>query len=134
MKTLKFLLFILLVTALVGCGNDDDDNWELSQESLRQTIWEGTHETKDYNENIIKTDSIVLEFSTVSTGRSLVIRNGEGTDTWEFTYNIQGRVINFNSWYLNAGYYIVEASKDKMVFMLLDYRKITITLHRKILR
>lgn len=133
MKTLKFLLFILLATALVGCGNDDDDNWDFNQDSLKQTIWEGTYENRDYNENenVKGTDNVILEFYTTTNGQTIIINQGQAREILLFTYSIDGKIVDFKNGFPYGKYTVLEFRNDKMVLVLLGNDKITITLHRK---
>ena len=139
MRMIKVLLLLIFSTFLINCSDKDDNNdYNFNAETLYQTVWEGEMLEID-GEEIISSTKILMQFFTLNGGE--IIRtyinpeNGEPvSQVDEFSYSIEGEVMNIKKGPLPDRLMILEATKDKMEFVAFSHYKVTLTLQKKILK
>lgn len=131
MKTIKLLFFVILSVVLISCSDDDDNHFRFNEESLKQTVWEGTFIETNDDEVAIETKKIVFQFYTTEKGQYIINEEGHETVMWDFNYLIDDKIIKISNGSLLGNYTLLEFSKDKMILVILGTHKGTLSLNKK---
>lgn len=131
MKTIKLLFFVILSVVLISCSDDDDNHFRFNEESLKQTVWEGTFIETNDDEVAIETKKIVFQFYTTEKGQYIINEEGHETVMWDFNYFIDDKIIKISNGSLLGNYTLLEFSKDKMILVILGTHKGTLSLNKK---
>lgn len=131
MKTIKLLFFVILSVVLISCSDDDDNHFRFNEESLKQTVWEGTFIETNDDEVAIETKKIVFQFYTTEKGQYIINEEGHETVMWDFNYLIDDKIIKISNGSLLGNYTLLEFSKDKMTLVILGTHKGTLSLNKK---
>lgn len=128
MKTLRNLLLCAVMLFAVGC--DKDETFEVSPQTLAQTVWNAEIEYFDEDDNVTGTNLCIVEFLTESVGQY----NEPDMDTVRpFTYEVDKSIITIDSGsytILNGTWHIIEKSAQQITLQGYAPNKVVATLDR----
>jgi uncharacterized lipoprotein YehR (DUF1307 family) len=128
-KVILMAMTAVMAVLLVGC-NDNGNDFGFNGESLKQTTWVGVTEIAD-GDKIIQTSDLQFQFYTTNKGVYVEKPEGFSTETREFEYAIDEKMMNISTGSFEGEWMLLEFSQNKMVLERLGDYTVTITLNRK---
>ena len=130
MKTLGNLLMCAVMLIAVGC--DKEETFDVTPQTLAQTVWNAEIEYFDENGNATGNNSCIVEFLSETEGKYdeqtlQLVR--------PFTYSIDRSIIVIDSGNyttLSGTWHIIEKSDQKIVLLRYSPNKTMVTLNRLI--
>lgn len=139
MKVKKIAGIIILFFSIIsfgGCSNDDD-NFEFSTSTLKQTQWTGNLMIS--SNGITNNGGVGIVFYSVSDGKYSIKWDYDTAETEEsiFNYSIDGKLLIIDGWNnLQGNWLLIQIDKDTMVFEkgtgAADAYKATLSLKKKV--
>ena len=128
MKTLRNLLMCAVMLLAIGC--DKEETFDVTPQTLAQTVWDVDIEYYDENDNQVGTNSCIVVFLSETEGKY----NEPDMNTMRrFTYEVDRAIIVIDSGsytLLNGTWHIVEKSAQKIVLQGYYPNKTIVTLNR----
>ena len=128
MKTIRNLLMCAVALLAVGC--DKDDTFEVTPQTLAQTVWDAEIEYFDENGNATGNNSCIVEFLSETEGK---YSEPDMTTVRRFTYEVDRAIIVIDSGsytLLNGTWHIVEKSEQQILLQGYYPNKTVVTLNR----
>ncbi len=115
---------------LLAIGCDKEETFDVTPQTLAQTVWDVDIEYYDENDNQVGTNSCIVEFLSETEGKY----NEPDMNTMrQFTYEVDRAIIVIDSGsytLLNGTWHIVEKSAQKIVLQGYYPNKTIVTLNR----
>lgn len=115
---------------LLAIGCDKEETFDVTPQTLAQTVWDVDIEYYDENDNQVGTNSCIVEFLSETEGKY----NEPDMNTMRrFTYEVDRAIIVIDSGsytLLNGTWHIVEKSAQKIVLQGYYPNKTIVTLNR----
>ena len=128
MKTLRNLLMCAAMLFAVSC--DKDDTFDVTPQTLAQTVWNAEIEYFDENDAQAGTGSCIVEFLSETEGK---YSEPDMNTVRRFTYEVDRAIIVIDSGIytlLNGTWHIVEKSEQQILLQGYGPNKVLITLDR----
>lgn len=128
MKTIRNLLMCAVALLAVGC--DKDDTFEVTPQTLAQTVWDAEIEYFDENGNATGNNSCIVEFLSETEGK---YSEPDMNTVRRFTYEVDRAIIVIDSGsytLLNGTWHIVEKSEQQILLQGYGPNKTIVTLNR----
>lgn len=128
MKKIRNLLMCAVALLAVGC--DKDDTFEVTPQTLAQTVWDAEIEYFDENGNATGNNSCIVEFLSETEGK---YSEPDMNTVERFTYEVDRAIIVIDSGIytlLNGTWHIVEKSEQQILLQGYYPNKVLITLDR----
>ncbi|MBR4854561.1 MAG: hypothetical protein IKU88_07530 [Alistipes sp.] len=128
MKTIRNLLMCAVALLAVGC--DKDDTFEVTPQTLAQTVWDAEIEYFDENGNATGNNSCIVEFLSETEGK---YSEPDMNTVRRFTYEVDRAIIVIDSGsytLLNGTWHIVEKSEQQILLQGYYPNKTVVTLNR----
>ncbi len=128
MKTLRNLLLCVVVLFAVGC--DKEETFDVTPQTLDQTVWDTTIVYYDENDNATGSNRCVVEFLSETEGK---YSEPDMNTVRRFTYEVDRAIIVIDSGsytLLNGTWHIVEKSEQQILLQGYYPNKVMIALDR----
>ena len=128
MKTIRNLLMCAVALLAVSC--DKDDTFEVTPQTLTQTVWNAEIVYYDENDNQTGTNNCVVEFLSETEGK---YSEPDMNTVRRFSYEVDRAIIVIDSGsytLLNGTWHIVEKSEQQILLQGYYPNKVLITLDR----
>lgn len=128
MKTIRNLLMCAVALLAVGC--DKDDTFEVTPQTLAQTVWDAEIEYYDENGNATGNNSCIVEFLSETEGK---YSEPDMNTVRRFTYEVDRAIVVIDSGsytLLNGTWHIVEKSEQQILLQGYYPNKTVVTLNR----
>ena len=128
MKVIRNLLMFAVLLFAVSC--DKEETFDVTPQTLAQTVWNAEIEYFDENGNATGNDRCIVEFLSETEGK---YSEPDMNTVERFTYEIDRAIIVIDSGIytlLNGTWHIVEKSKQQILLQGYGPNKVLITLDR----
>ena len=129
MKALKLILLCVSMMCFVSC--DDEDTFDVTPQTLSQTVWNVERVIYDEDDNEIGTRSFIIEFLKETEGKC---SDTEINQVDLFTYFVDKSIININSpaysILVSGSWHIIEKSEKRIVLQGYFPKKYVMTLSK----
>lgn len=128
MKTLRNLLMCAVMLFAVGC--DKEETFDVTPQTLAQTVWDAEIEYFDENGNATGNNSCIVEFLSETEGK---YSQSDMNTVERFTYEVDRAIIVIDSGsytLLNGTWHIVEKSEQQILLQGYYPNKTVVTLNR----
>ena len=128
MKTLRNLLMCAVMLFAVGC--DKEETFDVTPQTLAQTVWDAEIEYFDENGNATGNNSCIVEFISETEGKN---SQSDMNTVERFTYEVDRAIIVIDSGIytlLNGTWHIVEKSEQLILLQGYYPNNVLITLDR----
>lgn len=128
MKTLRNLLMCAVMLFAVGC--DKEETFDVTPQTLAQTVWDAEIEYFDENGNATDNNSCIVEFLSETEGK---YGEPDMNTVRQFTYEVDGAIIVIDSGsytILNGTWHIIEKSAQQITLQGYAPNKVVATLDR----
>ena len=120
----------MCAVALLAVGCDKDDTFEVTPQTLAQTVWDAEIEYFDENGNATGNNSCIVEFLSETEGK---YSEPDMNTVRRFTYEVDRAIIVIDSGsytLLNGTWHIVEKSEQQILLQGYGPNKTIVTLNR----
>lgn len=126
----RLRIFIACAAMLFAVGCNDDDTFEVSSQTLAQTVWDAEIAYYGEDDSITGTNRFVFEFLSETEGK---YNEPILQIVHQFTYKVDRSIIvidSGNTTTMNGSWYVVEKSKKQLVLQRYSPQKTIVTLNR----
>ena len=128
MKVIRSILMFAVMLFVVSC--DKEETFDVTPQTLAQTVWNAEIEYFDENGNATGNNSCIVEFLSETEGK---YGEPDMNTVRQFTYEVDGAIIVIDSGsytLLNGTWHIVEKSEQQILLQGYYPNKTVVTLNR----